>query len=317
MKRYLHLLSLLIITIGLTNCKQPSGLTSQEGQLKVAGGKIWYKVISKPQTANQAPLVLLHGGPGFPSYYLSPLFTLASDRPVIFYDQLGCGRSDHTTDTSTMSINAQIKQTEALLNHLGVKNFYLYGHSYGTMLAVEYYFKHPEQVKAMILGSPCMSTKRWVTDADTLMAALREPERTILQNLKKGVPQDSLKEAKALDLYFANFYNHRPHVPRVDSALAQFGNALYTHMWGKNEFTADGTLVNYNRIPDLHRIAVPTLLIAGEFDAARPATVRYYTSLIPNAKFVLVKGAGHSTMNDVPGVDEKAIREFIKHLEKK
>ncbi|WDF57452.1 alpha/beta fold hydrolase [Mucilaginibacter sp. KACC 22063] len=235
---------------------------------------------------------------------------------MIVFDQLSRGRSEATTDTANMSIASQVAQIETLLAHLGVKDFYLYGHSYGTMLAVEYYFKHSQQVKAIILGSPCMSTKRWVIDADTLMVSLHEPERTLLQNMKKGVKQDSVKEAKALHPYFSSFYNHGQHVPRIDSAIAQSGNELYKHMWDKSEFIADGTLAHYNRIADLKRILAPALLISGEYDAARTQNVRYYASLMPNANFVLVKGAGHSTMNDVPGVDEKVIKEFIKPLTK-
>ena len=112
---------------------------------------------------------MLHGGPGFPSYYLSPLFALAKERQIIVYDQLGCGRSSNTEDTSLMNIEAQLKDIKALLNKLQITEFYLYGHSYGTMLAVDYYFKNENLPKALILASPCMSTKRWELDADTLI----------------------------------------------------------------------------------------------------------------------------------------------------
>lgn len=295
-------------------CSRQQTLSNTEGLLPVKGGRIWYKVIANPATANERPLVLLHGGPGFPSYYLSPLFAMAAERPIIVFDQLGCGRSDRTTDTTTMNFGSQMQQVEKLLAHLQVKDYYLYGHSYGTMLAVEYYFKHPQGIKALILGSPCMSTRRWVSDADTLMASLPEPTRTVLQNLKKGITTDSATAAKAMDVYFGTFYNHRAHVPRVDSSLAQTSNALYTHMWGESEFNANGTMKNYNRIPDLKKIGVPTLLLAGEFDAARPATVKYYASLIPVSKFVMIPNAGHSTMNDQPDEDVKAIRRFLNEV---
>lgn len=40
------------------------------------------------------PLVVVHGGPGLPHQYLRSLADLARPRrPVVFYDQLGCGRS--------------------------------------------------------------------------------------------------------------------------------------------------------------------------------------------------------------------------------
>src|SRR5687768_7077068 len=71
---------------------------ADEGFIEVEGGKVWYKIFGSDK--KKTPILLLHGGPGFPGYYLSPLETLSLDRPVIFYDQLGCGRSDKPTDTA-------------------------------------------------------------------------------------------------------------------------------------------------------------------------------------------------------------------------
>lgn len=87
-------------------------------------------------------------------------------------------------------------------------------------------------------------------------------------------------------------------------------------MWGNSEFHATGTLKNYDRTPDLGNIKIPTLYITGEYDAARPITVQYYHSLTPHSKFEIIKGAGHSTMNDNPEADIKVISDFLNELEK-
>jgi len=59
-----------------------------EGILETANGKIWYSVYGESQ--QKTPILVLHGGPGFMSMSegLEPLW---EDRPVYFYDQLGCG----------------------------------------------------------------------------------------------------------------------------------------------------------------------------------------------------------------------------------
>ena len=93
---FLCILSSLVI-IACNDRKPKEG----ENYLQVPGGQIWYKVIG---TGQKTPIVMLHGGPGFPSYYLSPLFALAKERQIIVYDQLGCGRSSNTEDTSLMNI---------------------------------------------------------------------------------------------------------------------------------------------------------------------------------------------------------------------
>ena len=67
-------------------CESKTKLIPGEGYTEVKGGKIWYRIVGE---SDKTPLILVHGGPGFPSYYLNPLKELGKDRPVIFYDQLG------------------------------------------------------------------------------------------------------------------------------------------------------------------------------------------------------------------------------------
>src|SRR5690606_40284259 len=102
---------------------------------------------------------------------------LSDERPVIFFDQLGCGRSDRITDTTLMTINAHIDQIARLLQFLDVDEFYLYGHSWGSMLGMDYYLRHGDDLKALVLSGPCLDAKRWVADADTLIAQLPDSSR--------------------------------------------------------------------------------------------------------------------------------------------
>jgi len=69
-----------------------------EGFILVRGGRVWYQVLGG---GSGLPLVILHGGPRFPHDYLEPLGALADERPVVFYDQLGCGRSDRPDRCAT------------------------------------------------------------------------------------------------------------------------------------------------------------------------------------------------------------------------
>lgn len=93
------------------------------------------------------------------------------------------------------------------------------------------------------------------------------------------------------------------------------GLSVYVHMWGTNEFTSTGNLKDYDRTADLKNISVPTLYTAGEFDAARQATVKYYQSLTPNSKLIIINGAGHMTMHDNPVEEIKTISGFMNELD--
>lgn len=94
-KRRLFLLGLIVAGVVADSCRG-AGLQPREGRVDVTGGRIWYRIVG---SGTRTPLLLLHGGPGVPSYYLNPLAKLADERPVIFYDQLGAGRSDRPTQT--------------------------------------------------------------------------------------------------------------------------------------------------------------------------------------------------------------------------
>jgi len=315
MKRFCYLALIVTYCVGYIGCttSNKETLASQEDFLQVNGGKIWYKV----RGGNGVPVVMLHGGPGFTSYYLTALAdSIAKDRPVIIFDQLGCGRSDKITDTSLMDMQHHIDQVSALLKHLNIKEYDLYGHSFGTMLAMDFYLQHPENIRSVILASPCMRTQTWVEDADILMQVIPDSTRHTLQALGKGLKPDSVKLPDALNLYYGRFYNRKkPLSPYVDSSLKHQALNVYRHMWGPEEFVATGNLKNYDRTGDLNKLKVPVLFTAGEYDAARPATVMYYQSLVPVSSFVEIMDAGHSTMTDNIDAEIRAIRQFWRSIQ--
>ena len=129
-----NLLFLIFVSFLSVSCNQTSKLGPKTGFINVKGGKVWYEIVG---SGNKTPIFLLHGGPCVPSYYLNPLRVLADDRPLIFIDQLGCGRSDRITDTLLMTPKIYTEQLEEIRKALKLDEFYLYGQSWGTMLATE------------------------------------------------------------------------------------------------------------------------------------------------------------------------------------
>jgi len=310
-------ISLIILTgilIVLTfNCKAKVNLKTEEGFIDVQGGRIWYSVTGE---GTKIPIVMLHGGPGFPSYYLNPLMMLSEERPIVTYDQLGCGRSDRITDTTLMTIDNYVEQLKQLLSALKIKEFYLYGHSWGTILGLDYYLKYQKGIKALILASPCINVRLWSNDADTLISTLPDSIQFFIKQNMKNIKLDSIKMKEAIDYYYNSFYTRKqPFSADIDSAHSQLGVNVYEYMWGKEEFSASGTLKDYDRTGDLNKIKVPTLYITGEFDAARPNTVKYYQSLTPNSKFIMIRNAGHQTMHDNPEENIEAIHTFLNNLQ--
>lgn len=276
------------------------------------GGEIWFRIDGR---GDGTPLLLLHGGPGGTSHYLNPFAALGTERPVVFFDQLGCGRSDRISDPELMTIEAHVAQVEALREALGLKALILYGQSWGAALAVEYHFAFPGRARALILSSPFLSCPLWMRDADILIAALPAEMRDAIRRNERNGTTDAPEYVAAMEAYYSRFVIRRtPRPVDVEKTFAEMGVDVYQTMWGPSEFTATGLLRNYDRTPDLGAIDVPTLFIAGEFDEARPETVRFFQSRAPGAVFVEIPDAAHLTMQDNPDADLRAVAGFCRSL---
>ncbi len=135
--------------------------TRKEGYVDVPGGRVWYEIVGE---GNGTPLVTLHGGPGSTHFGMEPLRALADERPVVFYDQLGCGGSDRPDDLSLWRTERFVEELDLLRRSLMLDRVHILGHSWGTMLAMDYYLAHSDGIVSLVMSSPFFSIERWVAD---------------------------------------------------------------------------------------------------------------------------------------------------------
>lgn len=303
---------LILIFPLLVFCSQKTSLAPGEGFIEVKGGKIWYEVFGE---GDKAPIILLHGGPGGTSLGFEPLKELGYEGPIVFFDQLGSGRSSALSDTSLMTIENYVEQVESLRKNLGITDFVLYGSSWGTMLGIDYYLKYPEEVKAIIFSSPLFSTDYWIADADTLISTLPDSVQQVIRYHESINEYDHPDYQDAVKLYYS-LYVTRKERPKIDRSHLDLvsGKEIYEYMWGPSEFTSTGTLRNYDRLDQLGSISVPVLLFTGQYDEARPNTVKFYQSLIPDAIFREIPDAAHSTLNDNKQETLRVVAEFLERV---
>jgi proline iminopeptidase len=317
MKRcyYNSLLILLLVFILVSGCRNNPYLVSGEGYIKVEGGRIWYRILGE---GNKTPLMLLHGGPGGTSWGLYPLGEISKDRPIIFFDQLGSGHSDFHYDTTLMTIEHFVYQVHQLKTALKLRQFYLYGHSWGTTLAMEYYLLYPKGIKALIFNSPMFSEPVWSSDADTLIGLLPDSIQFAIETAEMKGVYNVHGYGQAIDVYSKNYILRNSYIiTDIDSLPANGNDSIYRYMWGPSEFTATGTLKNYDITSRLAEIRIPSLFITGEFDEARPSSVQYFHTLVPGSKFEVIKDAGHATMHDNVRQNIKSITDFLNETESK
>ena len=284
-----------------------------EGYMDIADMQVWYRIAGR---GDNTPLLLLHGGPGLSSHYLESLTELAIDRPVIFFDQPGGGRSDRVKDINKVDIPYFVNALEALRQKLGLKQFYLYGQSWGSLLALEYYLEQPEGVKALIFSSPLISTPAWIKDTDFLISTLPEDIQEAIRQHEASGTFDSPEYQQALQVFYERFVARKlPWSDDFQETVEHMAPEVYNHLWGHSEFNATGLLRTHDRSESLKDIRVPVLYLCGEFDEARPDTIRRFHEMTPGSKMHVVPDAAHLTMHDAPGVDVAVIREFLGVLE--
>lgn len=283
-----------------------------EVMLPVDGGKIWYK---KSGTGTGTPVILVHGGPGFSSYYLKSLEALGDDRPVVRYDQLGGGKATGLTDTTKMNIPHFVAELDSLRSALGYDKFHLVGHSWGTMLGYEYYKAHPEHVASLTLASSALDIPTWGKNARKLVTTLSDSAQKAIKDAEASKKYDSPAYQNAMNEFYGKYVWRHPVEADLDSTMKTVNEQIYNYMQGPSEFTITGTFKDYDVTGQLKDIKVPTLYTVGEFDEADPATVKRFASLTPGAKVVVIPGAAHITTWDNPTAMTAAVRDFLRHVD--
>ncbi|MCH8026557.1 MAG: proline iminopeptidase-family hydrolase [candidate division Zixibacteria bacterium] len=314
-KRLLFLTAVGLLLLAISSYGQTDSLSAGEGFIEVTGGKVWYKIVGG---GSSIPLLMLHGGNGVSSIYLKPLEALADQRPVVFFDQLGCGNSPGPSDTSLWTIENFVEQIAAVRKALNLKQVHLYGHSWGTMLAIDYMLGEPAGVQSLVLASPVLSIERYIQDKVKLLETLPDSISKVIKKNELEGTLDSPDYMPAMMVFFGQFFARKqPWSDELNMAFATLNRDMGEYLFGPNEFSVTGTLKNYDRTDRLGEIKLPTLIIAGQYDACTPATSKYYQSLIPGAELTIIENAGHLTMHDEPEADIKAIGEFLNRVENK
>jgi proline iminopeptidase len=288
---------------------------SEEGMIDVPGGKVWYRKIGN---GPGVPLLALHGGPGGTSCRFEVLAPLANERPVIFYDQLGSGRSEHPADTALWNFPRFVQEVDAVRRALKLDRIHLLGHSWGGALAAEYMIAtRPTGVTSVIFSSPLISTPRWIADADSLREQLPESIQKVLDENEKAGTLNSPAYAAATDSFYARHVQRLPAAPIARCEGVASNDTIYRQMWGPTEFLSNGSLKSWTRSADMDEIRTPSLFIAGEFDEARPTTLEEFRQTMRDARLVVIPGGAHAAMREKPAEYIAAVRAFLAEVEQR
>lgn len=286
----------------------------RSGFVPVPGGPVWYEVAGG---GDGVPLLTLHGGPGGTSCGNQLLYPLGDERAVVRYDQLGSGRSGRPTDTALWQRDRFVEALDALRDALGLREMHLYGHSWGGALAAYYALeKSTEGIVSLTLSSPLISTPLWIRDANALRATLPPEVQESLDLHEREGTTDHPDYVEATDVFYARFVRRGEPAEEVSCDDAPRNSLIYSQMWGPTEFYATGSLGDFDLTPRLGEIDVPTLFVTGEFDEARPDTIRSFAAAVPGARLEVIPGVGHASLSRAPALYRSILRQFLRDAEK-
>jgi proline iminopeptidase/L-proline amide hydrolase len=287
----------------------------REAMVPVPGGRAYVRINGRLD-GPRPPIVLLHGGPGSSHWYFLNALAMADERAVILYDQLDSGRSDHPGVAANWVVPRFVDELEAIRAFLGVPRWHVLGSSWGGTVALEYGARRPPPLASLILQSPLISTEIWLRDAVALKDGMPPDIRKLLYacDTPGGAPQADCDAAtEAFYRRHVRLTDPPPAVAAYKAALPRsFSEDIYNYMWGRAEFTASGTLKDYDGRPLLKKLDGPrTLFLAGEHDEATPATVAAFARDVPGATFAVIPDAAHSAMADNPAAYLGILRPWL------
>jgi len=284
--------------------------------LPIAGGNLFLREIGHGR-----PIIVLHGGPDFDQSYLLPeLDQLADAYRLIYYDQRGRGRSAQGVQPEDVTLASDVADLDAIRRHFRLHSAILLGHSWGTVLALEYALRHPERVSALILMNPA--------PASTVdLAMFREVYVT-----KLGADRDRQKEIIASPAYqegdpeavTARYRLHfKPALLRQDDyeKLMARMHAAFVRQ-GKEGIqkarAVEDRLMRdtwqregYDLLPSLRALQVPILVIGADHDFFPPAIAEHIAQSSPKAQLVVLKDCGHFSYLECPEAVRSSIDAFI------
>ncbi|NHA03872.1 proline iminopeptidase-family hydrolase [Mucilaginibacter sp. HC2] len=314
---------LLLITL-VTNAQEKDSTyykKQQEPGVKkiLINGKFW--VWTQKIGDGKINVLLLHGGPAQSHEYFEIFSKYLPNKgiTIYYYDQFGSYFSEQPTpqqlnDTSIWKVSRYVEEIEQVRKGLNLDHFFIYGHSFGSLLALAYTYQYQTHVKGMIFSDMNPFPKDFdqrisSTSAQTDSILNASPKfNSLMQNKQKGLSYDQNIYQKAFDSTFT-----RTFVLRLDKLPdAMLRTKLHKNMEVARKIGPSTFSLDYAGM--ISKITVPVLLIRGEYDfIISTGQLKKLNTLFAKSQYYVVPNAGHICFIDNPDQYFPGLIAFIKH----
>ena len=287
---------------------------ANEGYADFRGYRTWYRVVGD-LASGAIPLLALHGGPGSTHNYFGPLEQLADERPVVLYDQIGCGSSDHPTDIE-WTVEVFREEVDEVRSQLGLDRIHLLGTSWGGMLAFEHVLSGAKGIVGLILSSTLASVDDWAAEQRILRAALPPEVVEILDRHDRAGTYDAPEYEQAMETYMdRHFYRGPKPRAELERMAAEKATDVYRAMQGPNEWTVTGAIKGWDVSNRLSEINIPTLVIRGRHDMCTDRIAAALVNGIRNSQEVVLENSSHTPVLEETDKYLEAISNFMREAE--
>ncbi|MBS0399344.1 MAG: proline iminopeptidase-family hydrolase [Proteobacteria bacterium] len=265
-------------------------------------------------------VLLLHGGPGATHEYFEAMdsYLPAAGVEYYYYDQLGSAYSDQPDDPALWELPRFVDEVEQVRTALGLDhdNFYLLGHSWGGILAIEYALKYPQHLKGVIISNMMASIPEYNRYAHEVLMPAMDPK--VLAQILALEKQHKYDDPRYEQLLMQNFYTE--HILRmpldqwpepVTRSLGKINRKIYVPLQGPSEMGSFGKLENWDRTADLERITVPTLVIGAAHDTMSPAAMEHMARSVKHGRYLFCPNGSHMAMYDDQQTYMKGLISFL------
>ncbi len=283
---------------------------------------VWTKSIGNNP---KIKLLLLNGGPGATHEYFECFenFMLPEGFELIYYDQLGCGLSDNPKDTTMWDLGRFVEEVEQVRKALNLNkdNFYLLGHSWGGILAMQYALKYQDNLKGLIISNMMSSCPLYGKYAQEVLAP--QFDQKVLDTIRQIEAKGDFANPKYMELLMPHFYaKHICRIPLaqwpepMNRALSKINQSLYVTMQGPSEFGIGGNLINWDVSKELPKIKTPTLTIGGTHDTMDPEHMKWMSTQVQNGRSLTCPNGSHMSMYDDQKNYFPGLIQFIKDVDR-
>jgi L-proline amide hydrolase len=294
-----------------------------EGVVEDGELRTWYLVVGNLEAArsrNQpAPLVTIHGGPGATHDYLLSMADLARDgRAVIFYDQIGNGRSAHFRDRGAefFTVSLFVDELARLVEHLGIAHrYHVLGQSWGGMLALEHLLTAPAGLRSAVLSNTAAAYPSFTRAVNRLRAELpADVEATLRRHEDAGSTDDPGYLAAARVFYDRHVCRLIPRPEPVDRSFALMDEdpTVYLTTNGPTEFHTVGSFTHWSVLDRIGEIRTPVLVVSGRHDEATPEIQEELVAGIPGSEQIIFEDSSHMPFWEQRAEYMDAVDDFLR-----